>query len=581
MMKKKTIPQKINQLIVATTLMGGSILYAEDDNFEIQEFKVDKSIKLPTAPEKAREAWKNNRFGMFIHWGPISQMGKQLSHSRNSPSHHKGGKPYKKATIQPEVYDAQYKTFNPVKFDPEKMIKLAKSAGIAYVVFTTKHHAGFSMFDSKVTDYDIMNTPYKKDITKMISDACHKNGVNFGFYYSPRDWHHPDCDSAKHHDRYIKFFKAQMYELLTKYGPIYEIWFDGLGPGKWGDTSKEVMSAIRKLQPDAMVNDRGGAGADFYTPEHDVSYFNRKEFWEACHTTTGQWGYNPSVHAKKLNQLMEILLYTWGSDGNMLLNIGPMGNGAMNPEELKRFQQLAEWWKEHGEKSIRNSRGGPYIPGPWGVSTCKDNSVFLHIFRWPENEKLHFPALDKLKLKSASLLSGKKIDAVTEKNGFTITVPKADREKIVTTIKLTFDGKTLPIKPLSRVSSLTKQAKLTASHNQNLLKNLTDQDASTHWNASLKKGEKEFWIEADFEKPVTIGSFYVARGDEWSPKFTAAIQIPDGDKGWKTITPKKLKLKWEPIKFLKKPVTTKKIRLLITNAKKFICAEFELYPPVK
>lgn len=565
-------------LIVLSGIFISAATAAEDDNFEIQEFKVDKSVKLPTASKKAHEEWKNKRFGMFIHWGPISQMGKQLSHSRNSPSHHEGGKPYKIAKIPPEVYDVQYKTFNPVKFDPDKMIELAKSAGVGYVVFTAKHHAGFSMFDSAVTDYDMMSTPYKKDIVKMLSDACHKNGVKFGFYYSPRDWYNPDCDSENHHDRYIKFFKNQMYELLTKYGPIYEIWFDGLGPGKWGDTSKEVMTAIRKLQPDAMVNDRGGAGADFYTPEHDISYFNRKEAWEACHTTTGQWGYNPAVHAKALPQLMEILLYTWGSDGNILLNIGPMGDGAMNPEEIERFQQLAEWWKVHGEESIRNTRGGPYIPGPWGVATCKENKVFLHVFRWPKNGGLQFPELKGLKLESARLLSGGKVEATTNAKGFMVTVPQSDREKIVTTIELTFDGKTLPIKPISRVPSLTKQAKLTASHNQDKLKNLIDQNADTNWQANFKK---ECWIQATFDKPVTIGSFYIARGDEWSPKFTAEIQIPDGNNGWKTITPKKLKLKWEPIKFLDKPVTTDKIRLLITDAKKFICAEFELYPPVK
>ena len=580
-MKQIKYTTLITSFILLTTFTIGKPVIAGDNIDELQEFKVDKNIKLPTAPKKAREAWKDARFGMFIHWGPISQLGKQLSHSRYSPSHHKGGKPYKVAPIKPEVYDIQYKTFNPVKFDPDKIIKLAKSAGVAYVVFTAKHHAGFSMFDSKVTDYDIMSAPYKKDIVKMLSDACHQNGVKFGFYYSPRDWHNPDCDSDNHHDRYIKFFKAQMHELLTHYGPIYEIWFDGLGPGKWGNTSKEIMSAIRKLQPNAMVNDRGGAGADFYTPEHDISYFNNKEPWEACHTTTGQWGYNPKVHAKKLSQLMEILLYTWGSDGNILLNIGPMGDGSMNPEEITRFEQLAKWWKIHGETSIRNSRGGPYTPGPWGVSTCKDNRIFLHIFRWPKSETITFPAIKGLKLKSARLLTGKKVTATTTPKGYTISLPKSDRENIVTTVELLFDGNTRSVKPRPRVESLTTKAVLTASQNQENLENLRDQNASTNWQASFKKGIKEGWIEAKFKKPVTIGSFYIGRGDEWSARVTVALQVPDKNGKWKTVSSKKLKLKWETIKFLKQPVTTDKVRLLITNAKKFICAEFELYPPVE
>lgn len=554
--------------------------WGEDVNFEIQEFKVDRSIQLPSASHEAHEAWKDKRFGMFIHWDPVSQLGKQIGHGRTSLSHRTGGKPYKISTLEPEVYDAQYKTFNPVKFDPDEMMDMAKRAGVGYVVFTTKHHAGFSMFDSAVTDYDMASTPYKKDITKQLSDACSRKGMNFGIYYSPRDWYHPDCDSDHHHDRYIKFYKQQMSELLTKYGPIYEIWFDGMGPGAWGDTSREIMAAIRHLQPDAMVNDRGGAGADFYTPEHTISYFNRDHNWEACHTTTSQWGYNPACGPKKLEQLMEILLYTWGGDGNILLNIGPMGDGSVNPVERERFEQLADWWSVHGEESIRGSRGGPYLPGPWGVATCKDNRVFLHIFRWPANGGLQFQGLEGLQLKSARVLSGGKVTTTKANNGFVVDVPRSDRQKIVTTVELSFDGESLAVKPLPRKRLLMSQAKLAASHSQEQLKNLTDQNATTYWSAALKDGERDIWVEAVFEEPVMIASFSVARGDEWSPRHTVELQVPDGSKGWKTISPKNLKLNWETMKFLDEPVTSDRFRLAISNTKKFIFAEFELFPPV-
>ena len=566
-------------LMAAGLSLTGSV-WAAKVNSEIMEFEVDKSIKLPTASVAAHEAWKDQRFGMFIHWDPISQMGAQLSHSRNSPSHRTGGAPYKVAQIEPEVYDAQYKTFNPVKFDPDAMMKMAKSAGVGYVVFTAKHHAGFSMFDSAVTDYDMMSTPYKKDIVKMLSDACHDNGINFGFYYSPRDWHHPDCDSDQNHSRYIEFFKAQMNELLTKYGSIYEVWFDGLGPGDWGNTSSKIMAEIRRLQPNAMVNDRGGSGADFYTPEQSISYFNRAESWEACHTTTGQWGYNPQVGPKSIEQLMEILLYVWGGDGNVLLNIGPMGDGAVNPVEQKRFAQLTDWWSAHGEESIRGSRGGPYLPGPWGVATCKDHRVFLHILRWPKQGGLQFPALDGLTLQSARLLTGGSVNATSNGKGFLVEVPSANREKIVTTVELTFNGETRPVQPLPCVASLTSQAKLTASSNPEMLKNLIDQKASTCWKGSQGKNEKEIWVEAAFDQPVTIQCFNIGQGDGGIPQGTAELQIPDGSNGWKTITPKSMKLKSETMKFLDKPVTTDRIRLCITGTKKFVFAEFELYPPL-
>jgi len=571
---------KYRTLVAMLFMLSGAAFADKTDN-EIQEYKVDKSIDLPTASNTAHETWKDQRFGMFIHWGPISQLGQQLGHSRNSPSHHAGGKPYKVAQLEPEVYDVQYKTFNPVKFDPDEMMKMAKAAGVHYIVFTTKHHAGFSMFDSAVTDYDMMSTPYKKDIAKMLSDAARANGMEYGFYYSPRDWHHPDCDSNENHPRYIKWHKAQMAELLNNYGPIYEIFFDGLGPGDWGNTAEEMMGTIRKLHPDCMVNDRGGAGADFYTPEHNISYFNRDQCWEACHTTTGQWGYNPKVGPKKIDQLMEILLYVWGGDGNVLLNIGPMGDGQVNPAERANFEKLADWWSVHGEESIRGSRGGPYIPGPWGVATCKDNRAFLHIFRWPEQGALRFPALDNLQLKSARVLSGGKVETTQTRDGFTVDVPKADRGNILTTVELTFDGETYPANPLQRVPSLTKSAKLSASHNEARLGYLADQNVHTQWEASLGKSEKEFWIEAAWDKPQTIASFSVARGEEWVPKNDVRIEIPDGSKGWKDITPKGFKLKWETMKFLEQPITTDRIRLRIGKTKKFVMAEFELFPPAK
>jgi alpha-L-fucosidase len=551
-----------------------------DPDFELQEFKVDPSVQLPTASQRAHEAWKDERFGMFIHWGPISQMGMPLSHSRNSPSHHPGGKPYKVASIPPEVYDAQYQTFNPVKFDPDAIVEMARRAGVRYVVFTAKHHAGFSMFDSAVTDYDIMSAPYKKDIVKLLSDACHARGLHFGFYYSPRDWHHPDCDSAHHHDRYIKFYKSQIYELLTKYGPIHEVWFDGLGPGNWGDTAREVMAMIRKLQPDAMVNDRGGAGADFHTPEHQVGYFNRDECWEACHTTTSQWGYNPRLDAKPLAQLLEIMLYVWGGDGNLLLNIGPMGDGAVNPKEAERFRQLADWWAVHGDTSIRASRGGPYLPGPWGVATCKDRRVFLHVFRWPPHGALRFPALPGLHLQSARLLTGKSVRAAQQQDALFVDVAPADREPIVTTIELRFDGPTRPVTPLPRVPSLLDGARLTASHNPAALDRLRDRNAATTWDAVRKKGESEIWVEVAFPHPQTVASFQIARGRRWIPRFALELQVPDAAGGWRAITPKNFKLKWEPVKFLKEPVTTQRLRLRVTGAKRFSIAEFELYPPV-
>ena len=546
-------------------------------NKEIDEFQLyetDRSVKVQTADKESVEAWKDKRFGMFIHWGPISQLGKQLGHGRNSPSHHPGGKPYKIAKFSAEDYDAQYKTFNPVKYDPDYIVKLAKSTGMEYLVFTAKHHAGFSMWDSKFTDYDMMSTPYKKDILKELEIACKKEDFGFGFYYSPRDWHHPDCDSEFNHHRYVKFYKSQMEELLNNYGKIEEIWFDGLGPGDWGDTSKEVMKRIRTLQPGVMVNDRGGVGADFYTPEHYVGYFNNKSAWETCQTTTGGWGYNPRGKAKKFPQLIEILLYTWGGDGNVLLNVGPRGDGTLNPVEVVALEEVAEWWKLHGEKSVRASRGGPYFPGEWGAATRKKDKIYLHIFRWDESGTMVFPNIQGSKVLSARLLNGKKVKVKKGRKEFSISLDNSDLENVVTTIELSMDGNIMDVEPLLAQKPLTLDAKITSSTNEEDLKNLRDQDAETYWYTKPKVDEA-VWVDVEFDSPKTITSVMVGRGDHWNPKQKHKLQTQDENGEWQTVF--EWKTKHQPIHFLDTPLTTKKIRLHISKSSKVYIAEYELY----
>ncbi len=539
--------------------------------------------ELPTASLKAWDVWRDKRFGMFIHWGPISQMGKQLSHSRNSPSHRTGGRPYKTASIEPEIYDVQYKTFNPVKLDADAMMKMAADAGVQYIVFTAKHHAGFCMFDSAYTDYDIMAAPYGQDITKQLEEAARANGIEFGFYYSPRDWGHPDCDSDENHPRYIQYYKNQMQELLSNYGPINSIFFDGLGPGEWGDTAAEVMSMIRTSHPDAMVNDRGGAGADYYTPEHNISYLNMEEPWEACHTTTGQWGYNPDVGVKDLSELMEILLYTWGGNGNMLLNIGPMGDGAVNPVELERFKEIAQWWNIHGETSIRSSRGGPYIAGPWGAATRKDNRVYLHIFHWGDSDSLDFPLLEGLGLKSARRLDGGKVSARQTNEGYRVTIPKSARNDISTTVEMVMDGNVMHAEPLHRVDSLTSKARLSASHNSEGLPVITDKNANTEWITEIPNDQKDggIWVEAEFDQPVEIASFSAPRIKSYMGGYRVALQVPQKNGSWRTLEGYDDRLKFTLIHYLDQPVETKRIRLFISNSTLFRMSEWELFPPVQ
>ena len=246
--------------------------------------------------------------------------------------------------------------------------------------------------------------------------------------------------------------------------------------------------------------------------------------------------------------------------------------------EVERLEQIAEWWSVNGEESIRSSRGGPYFPGPWGVSTRKNDKVYLHVFRWPANGELTFPNLKNRSIDSARLLNDGLIDIKQYAENFSIKVAEKSREKIVTTIELDLNENIMEIEPVYAQTPLTNRAKLTSSHNQENIWKVNDHDANTSWHASLSKGESEIWIEASFENEVTIASVVAGRGDEWSPRNTPEIQIPDGKGGWTTVFT--WKPKWEPVKFLDQPVTTDKIRLRITGTNSYYLAEFELYAPL-
>jgi alpha-L-fucosidase len=214
------------------------------------------------------------------------------------------------------------------------------------------------------------------------------------------------------------------------------------------------------------------------------------------------------------------------------------------------------------------------MPGPWGVATCKGNSVFLHVFRWPETGTWRFPALPGRKVKGTRILSGGEPDFSVKGDVYELNVEKKDLCPIVTTIELVLDGDAPSIEPLAFQKSLTRDAKITASHDKDSVGKLIDRDATTSWHAK-GEGSEGIWIETEFSKPVTIGSIVVGRGDAWSPRHSLAFQVPDKDGNWKTV--EQLRIRFEPVDFLKKPVTTDKVRLNITGTTKFCFAELELY----
>lgn len=409
----------------------------------------------PGAPKAAIERWKDLRFGMFIHWGPVSIVGTEIGWSRDGERRGRtGGRP---GTVPVEVYDNLYRMFNPVKFNPDEWVQLAKDAGMKYLMFTTKHHDGFCEFDSKLTDYKITSpkSPFRKDIVRLLSDACRRGGIDWGVYYSQPDFHHPDYRNGEAHAKYIEYLHGQVRELLTNYGPTHMWFFDGLG-GKAGDwDAPRMLRMMRQLQPDLVINNRAGLPADYDTPEQRIGMFQNDRPWETCATVGTQWAYKPEDKLRSIEECLRGLVCCAIGDGNFLFNIGPRPDGLMEESHAARLREMGAFLKQYGE-SIYATRGGPFVAPDekkrpevtrgfvlaegkwWGGSTHKGNTIYLHILRWP-SDTIALPAIPR-KIVRHALLSGGAATVKQTASGISVAVPAERRHAVDTIVKLELDG---------------------------------------------------------------------------------------------------------------------------------------------
>lgn len=388
--------------------------------------------------EERMDWWKQSRFGMFIHWGPISLKGTEISWSRGTQ-------------VPVEEYDNLYKQFNPVKFDADKWVSIAKAAGMKYIVLTTKHHDGFCLWNTKQTDYNIMNSPFHRDVVDELSKACKKQGIAFGVYYSTCDWHNPDfpltspggsnARTTSNLDAYTSYLKRQIAELLLNYGPLATLWFDV--PQKFDSVrGKGVIDFAHILQPDIIINNRTGAKGDYDTPEQRIGKLQMDRPWETCMTICTQWAWKPDDKMKTLNECIHTLILSAAGDGNLLFNVGPTPEGVIEQRQVDRLKEMGAWLKKNGE-SIYGTRGGPFLPGKTIASTRKDNVIYLHIFKWKNNEVI-LPSLP-VKIISASLLSGEKVTLKQTTTNFSLSVPTTLQDNISTIIKLVVDKPAISI----------------------------------------------------------------------------------------------------------------------------------------
>ena len=481
--------------------------------------------------------WRDARFGMFIHWGPVSLKGTEISWSRGTQ-------------VPLQVYDNLYKEFDPVKFNADEWAAVAKAAGMKYVVLTTKHHDGFCLWDTKQTDYNVMNSPFKRDVTKELAAACRKQGLAFGTYYSTCDWHHPNFPGGGAHggvknpeanlDRYTEYLKAQTGELIKNYGPLFTIWFDV--PQHFDAARGQgVLDYLHTLQPNIVVNNRTGARGDYDTPEQKIGGFNMERPWETCMTICHQWAWKRNDSMKSLKQCVQTLLYTVGGDGNLLFNVGPQPDGQIEARQIVRLHEMGAWVQKYGN-SIYETRGGPFKPGKWGVSTRKDNIITLFVMKWPADGKLRLPVLP-VKVKSAKALSGGKVTLSTDADGMVITAPESKYcDPIATVIQLKLAGPAMPIPACDLTgaatgNSLTRGKTATAS---NIFQSqagaygpqkAVDGDAGTRW--ATDAGIKNAWLAIDLGSPLDVSRAMVDEGD-WNRVRKYEIQVKDGEQ-WKTL----------------------------------------------
>lgn len=365
--------------------------------------------------------WREARFGLFIHWGPASVRGTEISWSRTGhPFDHQGYD-----CVPAEEYDSLYKRFDPVQFDAGEWMSLARDAGMKYVVFTTKHHDGFSMWPTKLRpEYSIMAAPFKRDICGELARAAHEHGIKLGWYYSTRDWTHPDYQVGDKR-KYDEFYRGQVRELLTNYGRVDLMWFDGVA-GNWRDYRFEALFAMmNKLQPGIAVNNRAAAflfppddqpspdvaelvRGDFDTPEQTIGKFQTDRDWESCVTMThcadgGGWSCRPDGRTRTFEECLHMLVNCATGDGNLLLNVGPLPSGRIADDQQAVLRQMGQWLGKYGE-SIYRTRGGPFRNGEWGGATFRDRTVYLHVLKWP-GDTLTLPPL-KARVVKVSALTG-------------------------------------------------------------------------------------------------------------------------------------------------------------------------------
>ncbi len=394
------------------------------------------------APETRIAWWREARFGMFIHYGPVTLTGEEISWSRansNPKCPNQGQTPV-------NVYDNLYKQFNPTNLNASAWVGLARRAGMKYVVLTAKHCDGFLLWDSKVDSYNIMSTPFRHDICAELAKAARQEKLRLGWYFSPMDWRDPDFRTERNH-LYLARMQGELNELLSNYGKIDMLWFDFDGREAVYDQTN-TYALVKRLQPEIIIDNRLDLStgnnntqllspfADYYTPEQSIGSYDDLHPWETCMTLCQQWSWKPGDKLKSPAEVISILCRTAGGDGNLLLNVGPMPDGRIEPRQADVLETVGAWMKINGE-SIYGTRGGPWKPTASLTSTRKGNFIYVHVLS-NDIQRVELPAIPR-KIKAVATLGGVKVQLEVLPGKIAMKLlPR--RDPVPTVIKLELDA---------------------------------------------------------------------------------------------------------------------------------------------
>lgn len=414
-----------------------------------QQTAVDPAI---TTDKKIIDGFMDKRFGMFIHWGPVSLRGTEIGWSR---SHQ----------VPTEEYDNLYKEFNPLLFNAEEWVLAAKNAGMKYLTITAKHHDGFCLWPTEYSDYNIMQSPFKRDVVGELAEACKKHGIAFCIYFTVLDWHDPyyplhripgeKPDPNADMDKFVTRMKNELRELITRYKP-YMLWFDGNWEEPWTLAyGKEVYAYIKSLDPSVIVNNRLGKGkhtelgpetvGDYTTPEQFIGSLNMDVPWESCITICKQWAWKPNDAMKSRRECVQTLVRTAAGNGNLLFNVGPMLDGRIEARQVDRLKEMGDWLKRNGE-AIYHTKGGPYKPNDGFATTRKGKNLYLHVFN-ADTSQLSLPPLKGVRVRKARLLEGGAVQFTQNASGIVVkfsgTLP--DKDCSVVVLELDKNAETIPV----------------------------------------------------------------------------------------------------------------------------------------